>query len=696
MLDLANLQGSDTLATVTPADTLDIDPGHSQPQHTRRSSKVGLVSGHNRSMASAVRVAEIKPVLFPVTMQPGEGVLGLLARTAAENLLPTGSWILEAIGYRAGMTHGFVRDDPDAFEALAKALGQDPNQLEARRWVRHLPHTSPDPYLCSFHGALVVEHDLRPQTRRLAPAGLAASAYHRDLWLHDSIPFCTETGGLIIERCPREACGEFLRWHHTAGVHVCESCSADLREEDVGHVPAELVEQARPLTLLLAPDSCGPADKTAHLPPELQGLERGALFELGTNLGRVVTVGTIKKSRKLSHDEKVGVLTAGGDMLRDYPDSLARYARDTFATVDSNAGYQACRKLRTSFHVRGPHGTVLRKLQQNSPELFGRRAQKSASRVLNVGLNAGEAARRIGVTEAKFLVLRRNQHILPLFSAGGQTNEHCSFHRNTIESIAADVALRKPGNSIAYRLGLSRNGLEQLVDIGHLELLDTPAMKHLYTEAQYSSTSVSALIARLLSGSTPVAPLDGIKLHQALKLIGGRHKPWGPVIEAMLNGRIRYSVLNAISSRMLRHTILHTDDVPLLLTLPAAPAGERPHSESMTRDDAAHVLNLVSPTFNEVMLDELKPVVDAAPSKELPVSAILKLARERISGGEVAMRWMKGSRTLPPFLNPAMLKRLGAAGWCRRDAERLAREYRWPDAGRDSSTTDTARLARVT
>ena len=612
--------------------------------------------------------AAISPVLFPIEAQPGEGILGLLARTAAENKHATTRWILDYAGFQGARGFSVTRASEAACHNLALALGQPSELIRSSRWSRFIPENKAQPILADFHGAVIVENELRPQFRRVAPLSLRDAAHHRDIWLHGLLPYCPETGGLLIDRCPNEHCRQRLGWHHCPGIHRCEHCRVDLRNFDVGTIDEEIRAAARPLVDLIDP-SLPPAERTNQLPDELMGLDPGALFQLGCKLGQVAEAVGDQQTDHSQSSVNARILAAGGAMLSGYPDSLARHAREVDEALGHDAAYRHFRALRKAFRVRGPHQSTMQKLRRNSPEVFGKRAQKGANRLLNIGLNSGDAAKTIGISDAKLVLLRRNQLVLPIFTQGGETNAHSSFDRQTIESIRADVAMRGSRSSIASRFGLSRHGVEQLVSMGHLVPLASEVMEALYEEPQCEWTSVDRLLNKLVEQSSCVDPVHGIRLSRALKIIGGRHKPWGPIIEAMLAGVIRYQLLQVECGRFLENTIIHLEDLPRLLECRFVETGGVEHSTSMTRQDATSLLNVGPTVFQQILADELKDAV-LTTENELAVPTVLALAQNRISAGEIAIRWMGGTRTLPECLKAdGTIPRLGPAGWSRRAVE---------------------------
>ncbi len=148
----------------------------------------------------------------------------------------------------------------------------------------------------------------------------------------------------------------------------------------------------------------------------------------------------------------------------------------------------------------------------------------------------------------------------------------------------------------------------------------------------------------------------------------------------MLEGRIRYSILHIDSPRLLDTAVIHNDDLNRLATRRFSAVAQFKHSETMPRLDAEDVLNVSPVIFQKILDDELKGVVNAIGSKELPVAAVLALAQKRISAGEIKTRWMNGRRTLPPFISEGNIERLGPAGWCRKAVEQAFLENGRPDA----------------
>jgi hypothetical protein len=104
--------------------------------------------------------------------------------------------------------------------------------------------------------------------------------------------------------------------------------------------------------------------------------------------------------------------------------------------------------------------------------------------------------------------------------------------------------------SAAYELGISLHGVEQLAALGILAD-DAPALPG--SGPHFHPETVDGFITRLEDAAT--GQDDSIEsptlLADAMRRVGGRPKPWGPVFQALLDGRIpfRIEAANRVADR---------------------------------------------------------------------------------------------------------------------------------------------------
>lgn len=81
--------------------------------------------------------------------------------------------------------------------------------------------------------------------------------------------------------------------------------------------------------------------------------------------------------------------------------------------------------------------------------------------------------------------------------------------------------------------------VEQLVALGLLEHRVDPAVQVLKGDRLLSATSVKAFLTRFDNVPQRYNAPGWIRLQDAFMGVGGREKPWGPVLASWLSGRLK-------------------------------------------------------------------------------------------------------------------------------------------------------------
>lgn len=227
--------------------------------------------------------------------------------------------------------------------------------------------------------------------------------------------------------------------------------------------------------------------------------------------------------------------------------------------------------------------------------------------------------------------------------------------------------------SLAERLGIARHGVEQLVCLGAIAAVRGAFVRELYSGLQVSTSSADALIRQLeaAADSSIADDPESIPLRRALMMIGGREKPWGPIMVALRDGIVPFGLAQGytFSSRIRIR--------PGSVTWITDAVFDRSHHDfefagELNRRDAQELLNL-KPVLMMTALDEELGKA-RADGRNLHLVPVLDIARGRISGGEILARWGDGRRMPPPLRDRRRFRRLGVTGWSRHEIETELRE----------------------
>jgi len=613
--------------------------------------------------------AEVRKVLFPAAPTVGDSLLGLVFQTASENHLGSTSMLLTEAGLPTGREFNLALDHEQVRPRLAEVLRIHPAAVEERCYAACVD-PAPLP-MVDFHGAPVFRDDLRFRPRRVAGASLAKSEHHRALWHHALVPYCPETGALLSNACFR--CRGAMGFYHAVGMSTCERCDADQREAPDTSIASEVRAVVDPILNLLHPDRSRHGPALAALPVEVRTLGRGLAFEFGWRLGWALDAACDDRPRNrhgsFAPEERVRILASGAAVLAGWPEALLCRLRD----VEAEGGERltACiDRLRWARRAKTGFAGHAKLLLEGQPQLLAETSTRAVHRLLRPGLvDGGDACRLLGTGSHRFAKLHRSGLIGPVF-AGGEINLHASFEASALERSGQAFRDRVSIASCSDRLGVTHHGVEQLVCVGLLAAIGDPLVRHVFPELQIGRSSLESLKSLIVEGGSEESDLD-VPLAQALKLIGGREKPIGPIAQAMLAGTIRFRVAPT-GSRLLGRVLIGIEDACRLASFrfDAAQHPDFAFSDTMPRRDAQEVLNLTPCLLMAALGGELgRAEVDR---KRLDRNAVLDIARRHMSGAELRRRFLGGSGKYPSDLREGgRVARNGAVGWPRDEVELL-------------------------
>lgn len=603
-----------------------------------------------------------RAVLFPPQPEPGESLMGLVTRAAADNMHGTTGYVLAGSAMPHHAAFDMAAAFPDRVDDVATALGLDPSQIQdmfhptipLRRKVDGV----------DFHGAIIPRYDLDFRSRRISPTALRRAPYHRAIWHHKLIPFCPETGDLLIGHCPR--CGCKLSWGKTRGVHVCESCDLDLREVQPSPVSEERREQATLMIGLVNPDQEARAKAITTLSPKLRCMNPGALFDLGWHLACGIRQDRYATKRHLhgisvEAEEAISILSEASSLLSEWPANLTAALNDGFARRGPDHFDKAVSYIRQVGNTKFSRQELQIALRDALPELGSR--QRMLRSVVDGKHTAESASARLGFTARDFAFLRRAGGIEATF-AGGAARLNGVFDSQALEELASRTGDRMRAGSAAERAGIPVSGLEQFCCAGELEWLDDAHFRMLRPELHVRGASFNDLLRRLEARSEAGGPRpDDVLLRRALFVVGGREKPYGPIMRALLDGTIPFRIVRG-DEPLFRRILIAEGDVAGLgsFTFSRGDHPQFPFASDMTRRDAESVLNLAPGAMARALKEDLREAVSCG--TRLDRHAVSLLAANRISGGEILRRFGKAGK-----IRTKSFRKLGPAGWCRLEIE---------------------------
>jgi hypothetical protein len=368
---------------------------------------------------------------------------------------------------------------------------------------------------------------------------------------------------LLLSRCSE--CGSQLRWRSALPIELCQTCHIDLRRCSAPKVRDRDVEVLRVAAQLLSTDAKVQREAISTISIDLRHFSAFEIFELGWNLGRqfgpkraVISRNNSRASRtelrnaKQASEFAIEKLALGFHLLTGWPKSIENLVSlysDDGCTLVSCQMATRLRSLASSPRLASEMRSILglklnptpsaRRGEKTGPTAVSRKPkfneEYAAQRDARGLLTHREATKFLGIKSATLTTSRRTA-ILPEQLPGIRGN---LFRKSELEPLRQRLSDRIPESHVRRQFGLSSLACQQLVAAGQLDgLRDTPAA--LMDEAPFVRRGqvydLLAQLHRLTGNAVPSSNL--VSLGDVLWSIGGRDKPWVPLINALLKEKI--------------------------------------------------------------------------------------------------------------------------------------------------------------
>lgn len=620
-------------------------------------------------------------VLTALKPYTDESLVGLVARISARNWLPRLRSILSATTSTWHVHYNLARREDIDFAQLAFACRLPPHEIENRRYVRvDLTQDLPG---VNFHGAKIPLYDLELRSRRICPSW-AKAGYHSAFAHHGLVTHCPASGEILLDTCPR--CRAKLKWTKTT-FHLCNSCGLNL-----AHHQGELVRPSirKATQLILGVVHSHPkrhASAVAKIHPSLAALDRGTIFELGWRIGCVLTgqgLGDRDLALKLPFDTRLSILAAGSEALESWPHSISEAVERSGRSEFTGASNRA-RDFGQILAAKNAWPALKVALQRAAPRLSAGTLTSLKSSLID-GANSGELAQALGVSQKVIERLRGTADLIPVHSSG-DINSHQLFEASALGDLKARLNDRISVAAISERLDVSHHGLEQLACLKHLQIYDDGALRSGFVRRQAKRSDFECLLSRLTRAAQNSGPHDradpklkehldpdlSVTMHVAMKVIGGREKPWGPVILAMLSGDLPFHLDQSHNGRFMSRVSLAKANLEKLAAMRFEETGFPTFNFEpfINGRDTEELLNIHPKVLQAAKSDKTIPTpVDGLYDRQ----AMRSLAARYISSAEMRVRFPGKSRTIPaPLKGRNPLIRASALGWSRQEAEPAVR-----------------------
>ena len=284
------------------------------------------------------------------------------------------------------------------------------------------------------------------------------------------------------------------------------------------------------------------------------------------------------------------------------------------------------------------------------------------------GVEIKEAQRLTGLRPADLSRLRRTGVVGTVLSLNRGRSMPLISH-GAIAELSEACRSGVPIEQAAKALGISYHGVEQLLATGTLVGVQDPAPRDTRGPVRVRQTSLDALSARLGECAHPsVDDCAWLALRLVMRGMGGRLKPWGPVIEAMVAGRLRFQ-LEAGTGPLSDRISLHPEDADKARTLVfARDEHEFPFAAYMSKSDASEALNL---HFRNATVVLAEWETSFSPARTVPVEFVERIASTVASPAEIAAVLGVHPVLVWRMMDAAGIRRVSPAGYPRESALRV-------------------------
>lgn len=600
----------------------------------------------------------LKRVMWGIDPLPGESLLGLIARSADHNVLDSTFAITGQVGQVYGNRANSAISPVVRLTDLAHVLRVEPAEVINRSYL----HSDGDK-LRDFFGITLRFTEIESKLRRFSPASLRRSPFHRAIWDCRLLPICPESWELLIETCHR--CNTPQRWLSANGITNCDSCAADLTE-----APTSNVAEADRAILgwfanLVSPFEDVRKAAWVDVAPSLSHLSVSLLIDFAVRLLAVIDP-WVKKATfngwRQDQGRYIRALLAVIPMLRDWPHSYLRCARD--AKSERGTCWRA--SSMKSFD------RFLKKLLNDNRAEFRIVGDAAINAIVTKGnfglqdhINLCEAAALLGREVATLKKWRRKNLLRTTVGLHNGDLAHC-LDRQEIASLTEFSSGRLSAEGLAVNFGMTFHGVEQLICLELLTPMTHPWVQAVYDSPQFTLQETQRFLKRLRDQARPISEIrDGQTLATSMHGIGGKLQAWGPIIQALLGGKISFALQDAGRSEAERIVVDRASRPKLAqLKFDSSAFPEFYFEPAMSILDAAANLNVPAPKAK--FLSSLQqPKKFTHPYRKIPSAAVEDLAARYISIREITSITGKTWRGLQAELKAIGFDRVHPVGWDR-------------------------------
>jgi len=549
---------------------------------------------------------------------PDESLSGLVARASGANVYERTSDMLAFAGLGRKKPESIAFAEPDVVPRLEHLMGLSPNTLS-----RHM-HSPLAGGRVDFFGVPLRDIFIERIARRVSPAALRSSPYARAIWQIRTFGFDPATLDPLVATCPQ--CKRGLGFKLTQGIAFCDHCRTptemgfDMPSVDLRKIEQEpYVVDDRPaldfVTGLLDP-AIVEFDKSV-LPAELSNVSRGDMFEIVHTIAAAIKMNSEGKlPGKLFSRSAVGAihpnyLAAAGRAVLSFPEGYAALLRDAARDAASRPGewgnlkaFGALAMVHRDQHV----DIVFRKRASNILD------ETLASDFDALGVGAKGDRRPADYVPLKHLKRILNNHgalsrlaaepLVPRLSIGTSPKAPILLLKSRAQMHAVEFKDSIPEIGVALALSMPPDAVRNLATTRLVDAYGLVTSSMSTTgDRLMSKRLLDRLLARLTADHVPKkAPANFVTFNEAMLMFPVGCRPWVPLLQMMLDGRVEYCFHKRPAKGLLR--AVSVAGVAMIRDeLMREQLSFRPHGiERVTAGSAALILGIsFYPAFQELI-----------------------------------------------------------------------------------------------
>lgn len=601
-----------------------------------------LSSATNGASSIQQEFADRHRFVIPVSLYPGESLASVLARAAHENLISNARDVLSHAQITKGTIGSVATCHAAQCNQLATLIGVSSDELE-RLFYPKFDRKGAYGREIDISGIRLSLKCREGKRRRISPAALRISPYHRMQWEMRFIHWCAETGQHLIDSC--EACGGQLGWKKYAGIHLCEHCGADLRDQEVEYVDEEHMAVARALSdFVKSADSS--AKFKARLHEDLRGLNEFDILKLALALAsefmwhpKQIHLALCDSNRATA--PSLETWARGLERLFRWPEYIDGYLEKHVGTGEVGCGYGMLPQIgRLALHVR-PLDADLPRVFRKTIDCFYKQSDIIALRPIGKKeewhrpgwTTASEAKVKFGLTDWEMHQALKAPDVHQVSHSGGKRAPTLIFE-DDVRFWAEKFKKAITAITAISLIGIPEFAVWELVESGVISVLTSEKRIRTPRVGCFDTNSVMALREALLEMASPDSngPADLEPLAQAVLGCPVAIPPWSKAMQMILSGDLPLWRQNGEPSSFINDLMIEKG---ALFSFSEKLEPQRPHfceaPQLIGFDNARALLRVSREELNLLVKKGKVSVVKTPLNRQIVRSSLYEYALSRIS-----------------------------------------------------------------